>query len=196
MTEPRPADAPAPGLHPIGSDPLDPAAAERAAVDAARVVPYAVWAPHAESVDLVLVDTEPGALHDAEDRWPVAAVVAMDPAAGGWWTPTEDPLATLGLDAAQPPADPGYGYRVDGADPVPDPAPAASPTRSTGPPAATSPAAPSRGRTRAGPGRPGWSPIRPHPRAGACAAPSSTSCTWGPSRPRGPSTPPSPACRT
>ena len=31
MTEPRPADAPAPGLHPIGSDPVDPAAAERAA---------------------------------------------------------------------------------------------------------------------------------------------------------------------
>lgn len=121
MTEPRPADAPAPGLHPIGSDPVDPAAAERAAVDAARAIPYAVWAPHAESVDLVLVDTEPGALHDAEDRWPVAAVVAMAPAAGGWWTPTEDPLAALGLDAAQPPADPGYGYRVDGADPVPDP---------------------------------------------------------------------------
>ncbi|MGW9747236.1 hypothetical protein ACUXQY_000619 [Micrococcus aloeverae] len=160
MTEPRPADAPAPGLHPIGSDPVDPAAAERAAVDAARAVPYAVWAPHAESVDLVLVDTEPGALHDAEDRWPVAAVVAMDPATGGWWTPTEDPLAALGLDAAQPPA------------------------------------APSRGRTRAGPGRPGWSPIRPRPRAAASVAPSSTSCTWGPSRPRGPSTPPSPACLT
>ncbi|MET7794453.1 hypothetical protein ABZV25_11700 [Micrococcus luteus] len=119
MTEPRPADAPAPGLHPIGSDPVDPAAAERAAVDAARAIPYAVWAPHAESVDLVLVDTEPGALHDAEDRWPVAAVVAMAPAAGGWWTPTEDPLAALGLDAAQPPADPGYGYRVDGAVPTP-----------------------------------------------------------------------------
>ena len=41
MTEPRPADAPAPGLHPIGSDPVDPAAAERAAVDAARAIPYA-----------------------------------------------------------------------------------------------------------------------------------------------------------
>ena len=63
MTEPRPADAPAPGLHPIGSDPVDPAAAERAAVDAARAIPYAVWAPHAESVDLVLVDTEPGLEH-------------------------------------------------------------------------------------------------------------------------------------
>ena len=70
MTEPRPADAPAPGLHPIGSDPVDPAAAERAAVEAARAVPYAVWAPHAESVELVLVDTEPGALRYAEDRPP------------------------------------------------------------------------------------------------------------------------------
>ena len=77
MTRTRP-DSDTAGLRPLGEDRVDPAAAERAAVDAARATPYAVWAPDAETVELVLVTAEPGALHDAEDRWPAAAVVAIE----------------------------------------------------------------------------------------------------------------------
>ncbi|WP_227718718.1 malto-oligosyltrehalose trehalohydrolase [Micrococcus sp. FDAARGOS_333] len=94
---------------------LDPGAQAKAAADAAREVPYAVWAPHAETVEIVLVDTEPGELHDAEDRWPVSAAVRMERAGGGWWTPAAD------VEEAAGRANPGYGYRVDRSAPVPDP---------------------------------------------------------------------------
>ncbi len=94
---------------------LDPGAAAKAAADAARAVPYSVWAPHAEAVEIVLVDTAPGELHDAEDRWPVTAAVRMERAGGGWWTPAADVEEAAGRE------NPGYGYRVDGSDPVPDP---------------------------------------------------------------------------
>ncbi|MDX2342129.1 malto-oligosyltrehalose trehalohydrolase [Micrococcus sp. M4NT] len=106
------------GLRRIGADPVDPTGAEPEAAAQARRTPYAVWAPHAQTVELVLVDAVPGSRHDAQDRWAGARAVAMDRAAGGWWTPSQDPAAVLGAPA---PADPGYGYRVDGGDPVPDP---------------------------------------------------------------------------
>ena len=106
-----------------------------------RPAAFAVWAPHAHQVELVLVAAAPGSLHAAADgpvvghRWPVDAVVPMrrhvapveaaDDYAG-WWipdAPLEPTLAAVGADpsAAQPDVLPGYGYRVDGADPVPDP---------------------------------------------------------------------------
>lgn len=94
---------------------LDPGAEAKFAAEAARAVPYAVWAPHADTVDLVLVDTDPGDLHEAEDRWPISATVPMEPAGGGWWLPTADVEQTAGRP------DPGYGYRVDGSAPAPDP---------------------------------------------------------------------------
>lgn len=119
------------GLRRIGSDPVDPAAADREEAEEARRTPYAVWAPHAETVELVLVAAEPGSLHDAADRWPVAAAVPLRRAAQGWWVPAADPAEALAaavhaVDARsdEDPAaltDPGYGYRVDGAAPIPDP---------------------------------------------------------------------------
>ena len=97
---------------------LDPAAAERDAVAAARATDHAVWAPHAERVDLLLVDTAPGVLHDAEDRWPVASAHELTRGPGGWWLPDEAARAAVaGLQGG----DPGYGFRVDGGIPVPDP---------------------------------------------------------------------------
>ena len=110
------------GLRRIGEDRVDPAAAERPVAERARQTPYAVWAPAAGAVELLLVADPPGARHDAEDRWAGAVAVPMAPAAGGWWVPSRDPLAALaGALGADAPADPGYGYRVDGEAPVPDP---------------------------------------------------------------------------
>ena len=103
---------------PLPVDPLDPAGAERAAVAAARATPYAVWAPHAEAVELVLVDAAAGDLHDTADRWPVTSAHALERGPGGWWLPGADARAAA---AALQDGNPGYGFRVDGADPVPDP---------------------------------------------------------------------------
>ena len=44
---------------------------------------FAAYLVDAETGELVLGTAEPGALHDAEDRWPAAAVVAISPRAMG-----------------------------------------------------------------------------------------------------------------
>lgn len=75
---------------------------------------YAVWAPHAQVVELVFTDHEPGAVHDAEDRWSIAGSVGMESAEGGWWVPDGSAEGPFGTDH-------GYGYRVDGEGPFPDP---------------------------------------------------------------------------
>ena len=86
---------------------------------------YAVWAPHATRVELVFTDHEPGAVHDAADRWAVAAVAPMVPAGAGWWEP-EAPVEERYAAA-------GYGYRVDGEGPFPDPRSRSQPDTVHGP---------------------------------------------------------------
>ncbi|MGO1184370.1 MAG: malto-oligosyltrehalose trehalohydrolase [Micrococcaceae bacterium] len=93
--------------------------------------PYAVWSPHADRVELVLTDTAPGELHaeftarlrgGESVRWPEATSLELVPDDDGWWTPAAGTLATA-LQHLRPEhrTDPGYGYRIDGAGPFPDP---------------------------------------------------------------------------
>lgn len=93
--------------------------------------PYAVWSPHATRVELVFTDTAPGALRPAFTaglaageavNWPAAARLELTPDDDGWWTPVPSALdeALARLSPAHR-TDPGYGYRIDGAGPVPDP---------------------------------------------------------------------------
>ncbi|MEV4902587.1 malto-oligosyltrehalose trehalohydrolase [Citricoccus sp. NPDC055426] len=77
---------------------------------------YTVWAPHATSVELVFTSGEPGGVHGAQDRWDVVASTGLSPAGGGWWEPARP------VEDILPAADShGYGYRVDGQGPFPDP---------------------------------------------------------------------------
>ncbi|MGM7669596.1 malto-oligosyltrehalose trehalohydrolase [Microbacterium sp. A93] len=78
---------------------------------------YAVWAPAAQRVELVLTGQRPGAVHDAEHRWEIVASMGMESAGRGWWVP-ETPVKGLLTGVG---ADHGYGYRVDGEGPFPDP---------------------------------------------------------------------------
>ncbi len=75
--------------------------------------PHSVWAPQATTVELVFTAGAPGAVHGAQDRWQVAATAAMVPVGEGWWAPADPVPAEL--------AGHGYGFRVDGAGPFPDP---------------------------------------------------------------------------
>ena len=59
----------------------------------APAVPYAVWAPNAQDVDLLLVTDTPGARHGEQDRWAGAIAHAMEPGDGGWWVPSQELLA-------------------------------------------------------------------------------------------------------
>lgn len=89
---------------------------------------YSVWAPHADTLELVLVDTVAGELHaEFAERpghdWPVCADVPMEPAThwgAGWWAPVATALdeALAGLTVRD---NPGYGYRINGAGTYPDP---------------------------------------------------------------------------
>ncbi|GAA4772366.1 malto-oligosyltrehalose trehalohydrolase [Citricoccus nitrophenolicus] len=80
---------------------------------------YAVWAPHAESVELVFTADPPGAVHGTESRWNVVDSVSMLQAATGWWEPGA-PVGASSAESAES-AGHGYGYRVDGEGPFPDP---------------------------------------------------------------------------
>ncbi|HRO30528.1 MULTISPECIES: malto-oligosyltrehalose trehalohydrolase [Micrococcaceae] len=73
---------------------------------------WSVWAPEAGTVELMVTDREPGAVHDSADRWAGAQAFPMEPAGDGWWVPGA--TAPGGTDV-------GYGYRVDGEGPFPDP---------------------------------------------------------------------------
>ena len=77
-----------------------------------RHTELSVWAPEARGVELVVTDRDPGAVHDAEDRWSGAEAHPMERARDGWWVPGPGRPQGTGF---------GYGYRVDGQGPFPDP---------------------------------------------------------------------------
>lgn len=87
----------------------------------APTVPYAVWAPNARDVDLLLVADAPGARHGSDDRWAGATPHALEQAEGGWWVPSQALLDLYAPGGAQVGENPGYGYCLDGEGPFPDP---------------------------------------------------------------------------
>ena len=87
----------------------------------APTVPYAVWAPNAQDVDLLLLNETPGARHGEQDRWAGATPQAMEPAGGGWWVPSQALLDLYAPGGPQEGQNPGYGYCLDGEGPYPDP---------------------------------------------------------------------------
>ncbi|MCY1157384.1 MAG: treZ [Citricoccus sp.] len=93
---------------------------------------WSVWAPEARTVELVVTDREPGAVHDSADRWAGAEAFPMEPAGDGWWVPGA---------AAPGGTDVGYGYRVDGEGPFPDPRSRCQPDTVHGPSRLVDPAA-------------------------------------------------------
>ena len=87
----------------------------------APTAPYAVWAPNARDVDLLLVADAPGARHGSDDRWAGATPHALEQAEGGWWVPSQALLDLYAPGGAQVGENPGYGYCLDGEGPFPDP---------------------------------------------------------------------------
>ncbi|MFC7402089.1 malto-oligosyltrehalose trehalohydrolase [Citricoccus sp. GCM10030269] len=93
---------------------LDPSAGDGTARSVARDLPLSVWAPSAQSVELAVTSSEPGARHDAEDPWSGADTFPLEQHDGGWWAPPAEVLSRL-------PSPFGYGYVLDGEGPFPDP---------------------------------------------------------------------------
>lgn len=87
----------------------------------APAVPYAVWAPNAQDVDLLLLNAAPGERHGEQDRWVGATPHAMEPADGGWWVPSQALLKLYAPGGPREGQNPGYGYCLDGEGPYPDP---------------------------------------------------------------------------
>lgn len=83
---------------------------------------YAVWAPEAEEIELVIVTEPAGELAQrtdglaTADTWPVTARYRLttDDQAGGWWWLNEKHRGEIPNGA-------GYGYVLDGSGPFPDP---------------------------------------------------------------------------